>query len=303
MLASLFISGLLSAPLACGLLVCPPASPQPPPQRPCALSRPGDGKVTKMEFRKAMAELGLEVPVEEVDGLFDSFDPDGGGSIEYAELSVVLRNQKPGAAGKKGAALASTVAIDPDGNVQEQLRDILVKNAVRVIGEPSRPPSIRRSPPPPVPTHAPREACHGRPSAPPLRPPRRERSPPRWTRHRPVPRLGRERRRQGHQEGVPEGDGDAGSRGAQEGRRRPLRHIRPGWRRLDRVPGAQQGAQAESRHRPIAAGARLTSTPTPSPGLPLPPPSSDPPTRLRRPHQFRTCAFSPVHPLFAPFLS
>ena len=86
-----------------------------------------------MEFRKAMVELGLEVPVEEVDGLFDSFDPDGGGSIEYAELSVALRNQKPGAAGKKGAALASTVAIDPDGNVQEQLRDILTANAVRVI--------------------------------------------------------------------------------------------------------------------------------------------------------------------------
>ena len=34
---------------------------------------------------------------------------------------------------EKGAALASTVQIDPDGNVQEQLRDILAANAVRVI--------------------------------------------------------------------------------------------------------------------------------------------------------------------------
>ena len=36
--------------------------------------------------------------------------------------------------GERGAALASTVQIDPeDGDIQEQLRDILTDNAVRVI--------------------------------------------------------------------------------------------------------------------------------------------------------------------------
>ena len=46
-------------------------------------------KVSKKEFFKAMRYLGLGVPQEEADALYDSFDPDGGGSIDYAELNKV----------------------------------------------------------------------------------------------------------------------------------------------------------------------------------------------------------------------
>ena len=39
--------------------------------------------MSKKEFRKAMSALGLNVPRKDADGLFDTFDPDGGGSIDY----------------------------------------------------------------------------------------------------------------------------------------------------------------------------------------------------------------------------
>eukprot|EP00964_Phaeocystis_antarctica_P107643 scaffold72325_cov28-Phaeocystis_antarctica.AAC.2 len=39
----------------------------------------GNGTVSKKEFRKAMPMLGLQLLVEEVDGLYDSWDPDGSG--------------------------------------------------------------------------------------------------------------------------------------------------------------------------------------------------------------------------------
>ena len=50
-----------------------------------------DGTVSKKEFRRAMPLLGLEVPRAEVDALFDSWDPDGSGSLEIPELNKVLR--------------------------------------------------------------------------------------------------------------------------------------------------------------------------------------------------------------------
>ena len=51
----------------------------------------GDGEVSREEFRKAMPMLGLDVPRVAVDALFDSFDKDGGGSIDYKEMSKMLR--------------------------------------------------------------------------------------------------------------------------------------------------------------------------------------------------------------------
>ena len=51
----------------------------------------GAGTVSKKEFRRAMPLLGLEVPRAEVDALFDSWDPDGSGSLEIPELNKVLR--------------------------------------------------------------------------------------------------------------------------------------------------------------------------------------------------------------------
>ena len=42
--------------------------------------------MSKKEFRKAMPMLGLEVPKKEIDALFDSWDPDGSGSLTLKEL-------------------------------------------------------------------------------------------------------------------------------------------------------------------------------------------------------------------------
>ena len=44
----------------------------------------GNGLVDKKEFRKAMAALGVKAEKAEINTLFDSFDADGGGTIEYA---------------------------------------------------------------------------------------------------------------------------------------------------------------------------------------------------------------------------
>ena len=132
---------------------------------------PNPNQVSKKEFRKAMSALGLNVPRKDADGLFDTFDPDGGGSIDYKELQKALKRRvaldpslAPGAVkieltaknkstrekvqtaggkvvaanrikGEKGAALNSEVQIDMESDVpvQEQLRQILIDNAVRVI--------------------------------------------------------------------------------------------------------------------------------------------------------------------------
>ena len=130
-----------------------------------------DGKVSKKEFRKAMAALGLKVGRKDADALFDTFDPDGGGSIDYKELQKALKRRvaldpslQAGAVkielsaknksskdkivsaggkvvaanrvrGERGAALNSNVQFDFESDVpiQDQLRQILVDNAVRVI--------------------------------------------------------------------------------------------------------------------------------------------------------------------------
>ena len=54
----------------------------------------GDGTITKVEFRRALPELGLWANPEDVDELFDSFDSDGGGSISFRELNRMLRRTR-----------------------------------------------------------------------------------------------------------------------------------------------------------------------------------------------------------------
>ena len=53
----------------------------------------GDGTVDKREFRRAMQLLRLNADKEAVDALFDAFDPDCTGSIEYGELDHKLRDE------------------------------------------------------------------------------------------------------------------------------------------------------------------------------------------------------------------
>uniref|UniRef100_A0A7S3AFY2 EF-hand domain-containing protein n=1 Tax=Haptolina ericina TaxID=156174 RepID=A0A7S3AFY2_9EUKA len=59
----------------------------------------GDGLVSKPEFRRAMHILsrGMNVPMSETDAaqydeLFTSYDLDGNGSLEYSELSTLMRS-------------------------------------------------------------------------------------------------------------------------------------------------------------------------------------------------------------------
>jgi Ca2+-binding EF-hand superfamily protein len=52
----------------------------------------GNGLISKAEFRKAIRLLaGSAIPREEIDGLFDSFDKDKGGTIDARELGKILR--------------------------------------------------------------------------------------------------------------------------------------------------------------------------------------------------------------------
>jgi len=52
-----------------------------------------DGLISKDEFVKAMAPLGLSVSRAEAAELFDKFDPDGSGTIEFRELNQLLRRR------------------------------------------------------------------------------------------------------------------------------------------------------------------------------------------------------------------
>ena len=51
----------------------------------------GDGTVSCLEFRKAIKALGHAAPADEVDALFNFFDKDGSGKLEFRELHRALR--------------------------------------------------------------------------------------------------------------------------------------------------------------------------------------------------------------------
>lgn len=72
----------------------------------------GDGRVTRKEFRKAMALLSFEAPRATVDSLFDSIDADGSGYIEYKELVKALKRAPtaPLSTSKENAGANSTPA-------------------------------------------------------------------------------------------------------------------------------------------------------------------------------------------------
>ena len=57
-----------------------------------------------------MVQLGLEVPKEAIDGLFDEWDADGGGSLEFKELSKILSSARSPPPLKQAATVAGAAA-------------------------------------------------------------------------------------------------------------------------------------------------------------------------------------------------
>ena len=117
----------------------------------------GDGDISKAEFRKAMPLLGLHVPRKAIDALFDEWDNDSSGTINLKELNAQLRTSveldaalQVGAAGEieltrsqtftlrdasslgRGTSMGG-IDLEEGGDVRQQLKDHLRKNAVRVI--------------------------------------------------------------------------------------------------------------------------------------------------------------------------
>jgi len=80
----------------------------------------GDGEVSRKEFRRAMPALGMDLPVDVIDDLFDQYDPDKSGSIEFKEMQKMLSGRssakpaskkidrvskdRPGTAGSNGSS-------------------------------------------------------------------------------------------------------------------------------------------------------------------------------------------------------
>jgi len=122
----------------------------------------GSGVIERKEFRRAIRALGFDFihDVSEIDLVFDDFDIDKDGTLDYNELNTMLRQGasvilddalKVGAAGEiatqvrqthklrkhraKGKALPSSVVLKVSSrlSVQQQLQQVLRDNAVRVI--------------------------------------------------------------------------------------------------------------------------------------------------------------------------
>ena len=124
----------------------------------------GSGEIDKKEFRMAIRSMGFTFIQDdsEIDTVFDEFDMDGSGKLDYKELNKQLRqgagsaldpSLRPGAMGEigtksgnkhklrrrkpgekpKGTSVIGAIDPDSDVPIQEQIRDLLSKNAVRVI--------------------------------------------------------------------------------------------------------------------------------------------------------------------------
>ena len=81
----------------------------------------GDGTVSKEEFRRAIFTLGLEPPGSttqaqnaHIGALFDAFDPDGSGAMEFKELQKMLRHTAP-AADPKAVVSARRASVAAGG--------------------------------------------------------------------------------------------------------------------------------------------------------------------------------------------
>ena len=94
----------------------------------------GDGEISKKEFRHAMPKLGFDMPANLIDEVFDGYDLDGSGVMDFKELQKMLKGgpskgnpvkalqTKPTSAGKKkpankwqaAAADATETTMEPE---------------------------------------------------------------------------------------------------------------------------------------------------------------------------------------------
>jgi len=51
----------------------------------------GSGTIDRSEFRRAMRAMGLQAPTASIDAIFNEFDADKGGEIDFRELNRILR--------------------------------------------------------------------------------------------------------------------------------------------------------------------------------------------------------------------
>ena len=90
----------------------------------------GDGQISKKEFQKAMPLLGMDLPVKAINDLFDQYDPDKSGVMEFAELQKMLRRQ-PGdsaaASGGKSSAQANLGKMKAIGGAAGKLKALTKK--------------------------------------------------------------------------------------------------------------------------------------------------------------------------------
>ena len=101
------------------------------------------GTIDKSEFRHGLHQLGLtEVPLEEMDALFDEIDADESGEIDYRELAFKLKTKQRA---KVSAAAAAAVAV-PGSNRWLERRSQALTNDPQLKPSPwatqqARPPS------------------------------------------------------------------------------------------------------------------------------------------------------------------
>jgi len=63
----------------------------------------GDGGISRVEFHKAIPELGFDVPKADIDVLFNEWDTDGSDSLGFEELKAILKLHAPTGAGVSSA--------------------------------------------------------------------------------------------------------------------------------------------------------------------------------------------------------
>ena len=86
----------------------------------------GDGKISRTEFRRAMEFLKLPSTDAEIDELFDKFDRDGSGSLNFKELQKEIQlARKRASSPSRPAPLSPTSPSAAKFSVQQQELDDL----------------------------------------------------------------------------------------------------------------------------------------------------------------------------------